>query len=601
MTNLEFDDLRPFQSAVFAYHSSGSTPSVRRVIVELRKLLKVKTSGSRRQRSLQIYEDEAGDDGWGILQYSHRQPASWVLPGVEGADDITNYLLAVVRRGKWMAITMTEGSRRPALMKALRYRAIEEMQRVPPSLMKSAFVSGRPRTLWLKGTHRPDTVKADNKVLTGRDLRDALDPIGDQTYRYTAVRCEAPDEPLGDVIGVAVDQGRMWAARSGDWQEYVSAMLTAIDALANATPHAAELLPVLALSGADLTDVERAFDLGITPPELLTIGPTEVPAKIAELQALEDLAYNTAFEVTGRQASTGLDARVTRYGTHIGDLALEIKVDDERVAAEVTGAVAVPGQQDALDEIRIYCEMPEMVTIFYESGHSIVDGQVCTLRYRDVSFEGFAWADFSAYEVAREKPDDINELGGDRSLFAWTLNEWPSGAGIPGARGWLLCDDRPGETCDFIHLDDTDPNLPPLLSLIHVKAAKSSSSNREISVVAYETVTGQAVKNLRHLDKGLLEQGIAGAVTRADPPVWRDGTPVTYAAFQQHIAGLSPLTRRRVVIVQPHLTRTALTTGRSATAGPDLARRRQLETLLVGARANVQAMGAELVVVGDAR
>ena len=86
MTNLEFDDLRPFQSAVFAYHSSGSTPSVRRVIVELRKLLKVKTSGSRRQRSLQIYEDEAGDDGWGILQYSHRQPASWVLPGVEGAD-----------------------------------------------------------------------------------------------------------------------------------------------------------------------------------------------------------------------------------------------------------------------------------------------------------------------------------------------------------------------------------------------------------------------------------------------------------------------------------------------------------------------------------
>jgi hypothetical protein len=452
-----------------------------------------------------------------------------------------------------------------------------------------------------KGTHRPDTVKADNKVLTGRDLRDALDPIGDQTYRYTAIRCEAPGDPLGDVVGVAVDQGRLWAARSDDWQAYVSAMLTAIDALASATPHAAELLPVLALAGADLTDVEKAFDLGITPPELLTIGPTEVPAAIAELQALEDLAYSTAFEVTGRQGSTGLDARVTRRGTHIGDLKLEIKVDDERVAAEVTGAVAIAGHQDAFDEIKAYCEIPEMVTIFYESGHSIVDGQVCTLRHRDVAFEGFAWADFSAYDVSREKPDDMSELGSDRSLFSWVLNKWPSGASLPGARGRLLCDDRPGETCDFIHLDDTDPSLPPLLSLIHVKAAKSSSPNREISVVAYETVTGQAVKNLRHLDKGLLEQGIAGAVTRAAPPVWRDGVPVTYAVFQQHIAGLSPTTRRRVVIVQPHLTRTALSTARSATVGSDLARRRQLETLLVGARANVQAMGAELLVVGDAK
>lgn len=34
-------------------------------------------------------------------------------------------------------------------------------------------------------------------------------------------------------------------------------------------------------------------------------------------------------------------------------------------------------------------------------------------------------------------------------------------------------------------------------------------------------------------------------------------------------------------------------------AGADLARRRQLETLLVAARASAQSMGAELLVVGD--
>jgi hypothetical protein len=599
VTELAFDDLRPFQSAVFAYQPDGSIPSVRRVLLDLRKLLKVRPSGWRHQRSLEVHED--GDDGWAFLHYSQREPASWALPRADGADDITNYLLAIVRRGVWIAITMTEGSRRPALMKALQRVEIQGLRPVPPSLMKSAFVAGKPRTLWLKGTHRPDTVKADNKVLTGRDLRDALDPIGDQTYRYTAVRCESPGQPLGHVVGVAVDQSRVWAKRSEDWSEFVAAMLTALDALAAATPATTELLPVLAIAGADLAGVEHAFDLGITPPELLTIGPTEAPAMLTRLQELEDLAYSTAFDVTGTAGSTALEARVTQSGTHLGDLALEIKVDDERVTADVTRATAAPGHENAFEQVRACCEIPEMVTIFYESDHSIVDGQVCALRHRDVAFDGFRWADLSAFDVDREKPANMAELGTDQSLFSWTLNEWPNGAGIPGGRGWLLCDDRPGETCDFVHVDESDPTLPPTLSLIHVKGAKSRSPNRQISVVAYETVTGQAVKNLRHLDRALLEQGIGGSVTRAQPLVWQNGVATTLQQFQSHVANLPPTLRRRVVIVQPHVTQTALNRARHSTTGPDVARRQQLETLLVGARANVQAMGAEFVVVGDAR
>lgn len=595
---INFPDLRPFKSAVFAYQSAGETPPIQGILGDLSKLLKVTATGPRRQRSRQY--EEIDEDAWGLLHYSRREPAPWTMPDVGDANDITNYLAAVVRRGPWVAITLTEGSRRATLMKALTARRIQGLARVPPSVMKSAFVAGKARTLWLKGTHRRDTVKADNKVLIGQDLKDALDPIGDQTYRYTAIRCEAPGAPLGEVIGVAVDQGRLWASTSETWDDYRLAMLTALDTLANATPHAAELLPILALSGADLTGVENAFDLGITPPELLTIGPTDDPSVLASLERLEELAYNTAFDVIGQPGSTALKARVTRGSTHLGDITLQIAVEDERVEAIATQALAAPGQNESFEAVKRCCETPDMLTIYYESGHSILDGQVCAVRHRDVSFDGFRFADLMGYSVDREKPSTPAAIGTDGSLFCWTLNQWPTGAGLAGSRGWLLCDDRPGETCDFVHLDLSDPVLPPLLTLIHVKSANSASAQRQISVVAYETVTGQAIKNLRHLDAGLLAEGVGGAVpASANPPVWLDGTPNTLASFRAAIQGLGTNVRRRVVILQPHITRTALTTARQATAGADLARRRQLETLLVAARASAQSMNAELLVVGD--
>jgi hypothetical protein len=598
MSPIDFPDLRPFKSAVFAYQFAGETPPIQATLGDLRKLLKITTTGRRRQRSRQY--EEIGEDAWGLLHYSRREPASWTMPDVGEADDITNYLAAVVRHGPWVAITLTEGSRRSTLMKALTAKKIQGLARVPPSVMKSAFVAGKPRTLWLKGTHRRDTVKADNKVLIGPDLRDALDPISDQTYRYTAIRCESPGAPLGDVIGVAVDQGRLWASTSETWDDYRLAMLTALDTLANATPHAAELLPVLALSGADITGVENAFDLGITPPELLTIGPTEDPSILAHLEQLEELAYNTAFDVTGQSGSTTLQARVTRGSTYLGDITLQIAVEDERVEAIATGAIAAPGHSESFETVKRCCETPDMLTIYYESGHSILDGQVCAVRHRDVSFDGFRFADLTGYNVDCEKPRTPAAMGTDGSLFCWTLNQWPIGAGLQGSRGWLLCDDRPGETCDFIHLDLSDPAQPPLLTLIHVKSANSTSAQRQISVVAYETVTGQAIKNLRHLDAGLLAEGVGGAVpSGANPPVWMDGTPSTLASFQAAIQGLGANIRRRIVIIQPHITRTALTTAREATTGADFARRRQLETLLVAARANVQSMSAEFLVVGD--
>ena len=536
--------------------------------------------------------------GWGFLHYSQRRPASWVMPGTTDADDIINYLIAVVRRGPWAAITLTENSRRGTVARALSHNRLRNLRSPSAAQVKSAFVSGAARTLWLRGTHRRASVKPDNKVLAGMDLRDALDPIGDQTYRYTAVRCDSQAPELGEVIGVAVDQARMWASPSDDWTSFVDAMDIALDIVATAQA-GPEPLPVLAISGVDLTGVVDAFDIGITPPELLTIGPTTDPQALQELAELETLAYSTTFDVTGTPSSPELTAQVSQRGALLGDLDVRFEVVDDRVLPRVTRCSPISSAtRSVLEGVCLRCSDPETVSAYFDSGHSIVGGQVCLIRHRDVEFDDFVWGDFTGFDIAKEKPSAPGQIGNEDSLFCWMLLHWPARAGLPGQRGWLLCDDRPGETCDFVHLDESNPQLP-VLSLVHVKAAKSASVQRDISVVAYETVTGQAVKNLRHLDRQLLQNGLSATVSSVNQPVWRNGQTSTVADLLQHLAGLGANFRRRVIVVQPHLRQSARATAQAATQGAARARLTQLNTILVGDQAICHGMGAELLVVGD--
>src|SRR5690606_13184391 len=86
------------------------------------------------------------------------------------------------------------------------------------------------------------------------------------------------------------------------------------------------------------------------------------------------------------------------------------------------------------------------------------------------------------------------------SLFGYMVKRWGIVEGQPGPSGWLACDDGSMESADFIHLDGEGRTL----SLIHVKGSGTASATRGISVTDYEIVVGQAIKNLRHLDRGLL-------------------------------------------------------------------------------------------------
>ena len=66
------------------------------------------------------------------------------------------------------------------------------------------------------------------------------------------------------------------------------------------------------------------------------------------------------------------------------------------------------------------------------------------------------------------------------------------------------------------------------------------------------------------------------------------------------MAGVGANYRRRVVILQPQLSKRAHDAARKQPGGPDLARLRQLDTLLLGAANVCHGLSAELLVIADA-
>jgi hypothetical protein len=197
-------------------------------------------------------------------------------------------------------------------------------------------------------------------------------------------------------------------------------------------------------------------------------------------------------------------------------------------------------------------------------------------------------------------PNPETIIGTEDSLFSWVKNNWRGpGAPISATSGWLACDDGAMEIADFIHLDDH--SNPPVLSLIHVKGAKSREASRGISVSAYEVVVGQAVKNLRFLDRIHLGEGLeAGLKHKIGKLVWQNGSLKTRKDRLKALFQIGTSFRRLVVVLQPQVTEKKLEEVRAQPDHKDIGRLRQLDTLLHGAQASCRDAGAEFVILGEA-
>jgi hypothetical protein len=496
---------------------------------------------------------------------------------------------------------------------ALRDKAVErvlakegelgKLASIPAGRMHAAYVQGQTITLWMSGTHRRDATKVDNKVISGLDLQFALDPLGDQSFYFTAARSRLGGK-IDKPVGSSPRRSRLWLGPSRDWNDFSGTTGLLFDALVTAKKPVTNPLPVLAspvLDSGDLDKIDTAYDVALIPPEL--IDPSAASPETLDQRARLSGLLLEPVDQDGPDFSLTVKAPA---GDVLGTLDVAFDISPQGSASWTVENEEPAGTDDELfaDAVDAVQNRRTWLKVWYDSGHTLADQAFFMVRFRDQPFTNFAWVNLDGFNVTMEKPSkvDVKSIGKDKekSLFSWVKRHWAVPAsGLPGEHGWLACDDGSMEKADFLHLDTI--NGMATLSLIHVKGSKSSAATRPISVSDYEIVTSQAVKNLRWIDQAVLAVGLSDQLKgRIKDKVWYNGTPSTAAKFTAAIAALGTNYARNVVILQPRVRRTAVDAARAAPPnGAEHLRLLQLDALLLGARANILGLNANMYVIGE--
>jgi hypothetical protein len=268
---------------------------------------------------------------------------------------------------------------------------------------------------------------------------------------------------------------------------------------------------------------------------------------------------------------------------------------------------------DHQEIIRKICENTDLLTVHYDTGHTFSRGLFYETKFRDARFLDWRWARFGTkkFDVGAEKPLRgkkfiIENIGNakDQSLFGFVAKRWPNLLTLGGPTGWLVCDDGSMESADFIHFDDRAS--PPALTLIHVKGSGSVAPNRQLSVSDYEVVIGQAVKNLRYLDRSHISEKLAlNKDKKIGAAVWHNGKRQSDRKDILKILDRAGANMNKTVcVLQPSARRAEVEAiGERMAIGDvnraDVRRLRQLDALLLAARAECLGLGANFQVVGE--
>jgi hypothetical protein len=653
------DQLQPYRSLLLARIQDSATVTrlIGDCLDDIEKILKLKIESEAgdddRERVKVSRKNPEGTtrDGLdnGFIHYKLRKPVSWTESNE--IYDVENHLVLLTRKTNtgFLAVYQSENSRRRKIRNSFSspsYEGLQHLMRVDPDRLNSAFFGDAVRTLWLSGMHRRVPVKADAKILSGQDLKYALDPLNDQTFYFTAARSQS--DALG-TVGISPMKSRVWTRRSGSWEEYRKGVSRILDRLGDNETADEEHhpLPVLADLAKQKTDLGTPYDVVLQPPELLT---SDVNRENEGQQILEEWAYNTYFDVSEDSDSPNVEATLYHRDDEIGSIKIELNISDP-TDIEVENIEITPDPEEVEDEekkrllkeIESLCSRTGLLKIYYDSGHTLSGGSLYSVRFQDRPFKQFIWASFDdEYDVTKEKPSDFpgdkdtvqwdeptgaQDKDGDevnRSLFHWVYKNWPPDVDCwdqskppnnweerDDSQGWLAIDDGAMEIADFIHYDP-DPDSP-VISLIHVKGAGSNSNGRQISVANYEVVAGQAVKNLRRLENTTLAAALRkGADTKVGSFVWEDGELVEVEdegdeeksrrdEMADAIEDQDTDVERRVVIIQPHVRNSYYENVRDGSGGQNQTRLWQLDALLNGARQSCNGLGAKFwVIAADA-
>lgn len=560
---------------------------------------------------------ETDDVALAFFHYMEHRQCSWTSnPDVF---DTLRHEVVVCGREHFFAVQSSDAAIRQWLLKQIQEGVeapCDKLSLPPIGVMNAAFAHGQTVTLWLSGTHRRNVSKADNKIVSGLDLRYALDPLADQSFFFTAIRSSiATGDFAKQAIGLSPRKAGVWINASKDWPDFVKTAGILMKAASNVATMVANPLPILATpidTGAS-PKLGEVYDAAFIPPEFLDAQASEDDRKLAEKWSSARFDIQNS---SGTQIKIALVLLQAGEENVVGDFDITLDISKPTAVKWTVKAEAADDgdntQANVKEALDILNRQRSWLKLWFESGHVLADCGIYEQRFRDVRFPmdgasalgGWLWHDFNGFAIKQEKPDPLSadNIGKQKSLFCWMQTHWkPHDAKSHYPGGWLASNDGSMEIADFIHLNDTATT--PVLSLIHVKGAHSDSPGRKVAISPYEVVVGQAVKNIRHLDHELLEGNFNERLDkRIRTAVWQNRKKASdRKKMLKMIAALGTNYQRRVIVVQPHVRKTTLQ--KAYDANPETAQHllaKQLDTLLVAAAANCHAVGAVFYVIGDA-
>lgn len=586
-----------------AAHSKVLRPDAARLVRQLRALFPTssKSFAWTDLKPLGI----AGLDGLAGFHLKEKRQVTWA--GANKIEDELNHLVAMFMSNDFALIYMSDGDLKSEIHDALFSDGFSEWEPVDERVLVNAYITGSAlRTLWLGGTHKNVSIRPNSKVMSGKDLADAIDPFGDSTFLAGAVRSSK--------AGVSLKRSGIWFGPTKRWEDICTAALSVLAELAanqaNIATLSASVHDGLAQAVGDFSEVKAAYEIEWVDPE--TISGKARAKKLELLRARYGIELGTA-AVPDKDVSVRLIDLVD--GT-AADVVLEPTLTASKVVQFNVVGKASAAIQHCLDAIQ---NDPGFIRVYYESRHTVTDATVSLAAVQDREFP-LEYCNFgldTECDVSKEKPDgkalDVSKIftDADISLFKWVFQKGLPQLGLeqpsPG-NCWLYCDDGAGEVADFIHvvLPPYGGRAAPKITLIHVKGANNSSPGRRISAGAYEVVTAQAMKNLRRMIANQMHSDIKETVAKhGDERTWHEpwtvglvSAPGTGKALMNALTGIAAQCEYEVIVLQPHVLKSKYET---ATGPSNVVTAVQLRSLLFGAKAMTQAAGAKLRVICDDR
>jgi hypothetical protein len=509
--------------------------------------------------------------------------------------------------------------------------------------MSSAFLKGQARQLWMQGLHRRTYLKPDSKTLLGQDLREAINPFSDQTYRLKSALSDWRVRSLGSVdlfdgiphdsalrqqevndlvstvakdpakmIGVSFRDSFVWSRSTKDFNDFIAE----VD----------DLCKIVKNLGASQSGS------GYDQQGYRALRKPQKTVLKAELGVAIDFSFDYPIQTEENITTRSLAYwEAVKDWSHKGNLYIE-KTDEERffVAAEFDGnmiamlrvqpILSVNGKIDFVvtmdatqhqqikDEFQalelIVDDFNDLASVWYDKGFVITQREIFSLEYKDVPFTDWEWqAVTPIYVASKEKPDGslIGHNWKGNSLFDFVVQNAKK-LFNPSGDWFLLCDDGSGEIADFIFVDVVSRSI----KLIHVKGS-SKAKTRDIATAQYEIVVSQAEKNLRFLDvTALIEKLRDNQSHQVSSLTWKNSRKVHDRKFAiDALMNIGKFPDKEVIVFQPHVKKSTwenydmnLRVNNNLTI-KDKVQFLRLKTLLAGLEQNCKSMGARFKSWGD--